>query len=394
MNVRVHSLADRLSELEKRPDYGFLVDIQTELERRVRNITESVNLVLQWQREFAQSQTNIRVPTPPPDLVIPQLPLSEIQQGRQEDGQQTDKSGSKSNGLNEIWAMVGELNLRVKTLTTKEEMNSFIDSVHSRFKLEEAKSRVPSTTDAKNSDGDSRRLAELEQRLLSTSKSLSDLQDDLKQSKQLTPIQLQSLKTTLETRLDELKSSLTSLDRKWLSKFDDLGTLCERRSQVCPYEDDFTMIRSLIMKIRTDMQVIREIQDAQQMHPEEPVLMPTTNLDQISDNPELTAVKSVLQQHDQAIKYISSKVTTLSTTASMDEAYANRQELTQAFHRMDELKQEMVEIMAKQEASKTLSQKDYELLNEIYGILDTKISKEELMQISTFQITNHNSIRS
>jgi hypothetical protein len=134
--------------------------------------------------------------------------------------------------------------------------------------------------------------------------------------------------------------------------------------------------------MRTEMQVMRELQEALEAankpDDQREAMAPAANLDQITDAPELMGVKSVLQQHDQAIKYLSSKLT--GAAQMPEESSVRHQEIAQALHRLDELKQEVMDMLAKQEASKSLTQKDYDLLNEIYAMMDNKISRDELVQ--------------
>lgn len=377
VNARVGSLADRLSELERRPDYSYLGEGQSELERKVRNLTESLNMVMTWQRE----QANVRLAAEPTASPVPalDLPVSKEDSPPGTDSHSDRRSKTSATSINELLANFGEINLKLKTFTTKEEFNSFIDSVHSRFKSEEMRIREP----AKHTDDDSlRRVSELEQRIQGAAKGLCDLQEDFKHLKQSSTHQLQTLKSSLEARVEDLKAAAPALERKFMVKLEDFGETCERRTQGCVQEEQLSVLRATVLKMRTEMQVLKELQEAWESSnkPDERVAMaPTANLDQITDAPELSGVKSVLQQHDQAIKYLSAKLTGLAAPVQEESAFKH-QEIAQALHRLDELKQEVMDMLAKQEASKSLSQKDYDLLNEIYSMMDNKISRDELVQ--------------
>lgn len=378
VNARVGSLADRLSELERRPDYSYLEEGQSELERKVRNLTESLNMVMTLQREQASVRLAGVEPTQPsiPVLDLPAIKEDLSQPGT--DSRSDRRSKTSAASINELLVNFGEINLKLKTFTTKEEFNSFIDSVHSRFRSEEMRIREP----AKHPDEDStHRVSELEQRIQGAAKGLCDLQEDFKHLKQSSSHQLQTLKSSLEARVEDLKAATPALERKILVKLEDFGETCERRTQGCVQEDEISVLRATVLKMRTEMQVMRELQEALEANkPDDRVAMaPDANLDQITDTPELMGVKSVLQQHDQAIKYLSAKLTGLAVPVQ-EESALKHQEIAQALHRLDELKQEVMDMLAKQESSKSLSQKDYDLLNEIYSMMDNKISRDELVQ--------------
>ena len=157
-----------------------------------------------------------------------------------------------------------------------------------------------------------------------------------------------------------------------------LGKLLEDKQTEELLENE-QYLRSMVLKLKGDVQKVQAQVEAIPKQEALPPLMQDINFDELplAEEGEARKLKAVLQQHEQAIRYLASRLVGGSSLAE-EPVLLSRQDNAVALQHLEQLRSEMKEILSKHDSAKSLSSRDLELLNQIHAALDTKISKDEL----------------
>ena len=183
---------------------------------------------------------------------------------------------------------------------------------------------------------------------------------------QVTEVQVNS-----DEKLSETKQQLSDLQKS-------LGKLLEDKQTEELLENE-QYLRSMVLKLKADVQKVQIAFETLPKQEAMPPLIPDINFDELplAEEGEAKKLKAVLQQHEQAIRYLASRL--LGGASLSDEpVLLSRQDNAVALQHLEQLRSEMKEMLTKHDSAKALSGRDLELLNEIHAALDTKISKDEL----------------
>ena len=138
-------------------------------------------------------------------------------------------------------------------------------------------------------------------------------------------------------------------------------------------------LRSLVFKLKSDLQKLQsDLDSSSRQHPLSPSLLPDLNMEDMSEELQAKRVKIVLQQHDQAIRYLANKLAGGYEDTNPAARTQTDSSMPSALGYIEQLRSEMKDIIAKFETNKALSQRDVDRVNEMYTVLDTKMSKEDL----------------
>ena len=149
-----------------------------------------------------------------------------------------------------------------------------------------------------------------------------------------------------------------------------------------PHLQNEQFFRSMLLSLKNDINNLKEENENSKKYQILPQMPLENNLEQnlelkdLQDPSQLNLLKSILRQHDTAIRVLANKIIPIGSE--------DRKPNESALHlnHLEDLKKEMKEILAKQEESKKLSNKDLEIIQNILNSLDSKIGREDLSQMA------------
>lgn len=137
--------------------------------------------------------------------------------------------------------------------------------------------------------------------------------------------------------------------------------------------------RSMLLSLRNDiLSVQEELERLKRANVSTPIMDAQLELAEFQEPLQISMLQGILKQHDSAIRMLANKA----FPPNAEEKSGKLLEATVYLTRLEDLKKEMKEILAKQENSKNLSTNDLEIIENILQSLNSKIGKEELSQMA------------
>lgn len=226
-------------------------------------------------------------------------------------------------------------------------------------------------------DSDSK-ASELEIRLNNYWKSMQEIQGQMRLLREAIGESEVKGRGMLQEMVGEVKEKMKEKSEELTNQIDAIRSAVDRLSSDPAYSDlqeREQYLRSLVFKLKSDLQKLQSDLETKQQ-PLSPGLLPDLGMEDMSEEQQARKVKIVLQQHDQAIRYLSNKLSGgfEDTTQRLMQSESS----PAALGHVEQLRAELKDIIAKFEANKALSQRDMDRINEMYTVLDTKTSKEDL----------------
>lgn len=183
--------------------------------------------------------------------------------------------------------------------------------------------------------------------------------------------QVTEVQVNADEKLSETRQQIADLQKM-------LGKLMEDKQTEELLENE-QYLRSIVLKLKGDVQKVQAQVESLPKQEALPPLIQDINFDELplEEEGEARKLKAVLQQHEQAIRYLASRLVG-GASFSDEPVMLSKQDSAMALQHLEQLRSEMKEILSKHDSAKSLTSRDLELLNQIHAALDTKISKDEL----------------
>ena len=183
--------------------------------------------------------------------------------------------------------------------------------------------------------------------------------------------QVTEVQVNADEKLSETRQQVADLQKM-------LGKLMEDKQTEELLENE-QYLRSMVLKLKGDVQKVQAQVESLPKQEALPPLIQDINFDELplAEEGEARKLKAVLQQHEQAIRYLASRLVG-GASFSDEPVMLSKQDSAVALQHLEQLRSEMKEILSKHDSAKSLTSRDLELLNQIHAALDTKISKDEL----------------
>jgi len=275
--------------------------------------------------------------------------------------------------INEIEDYLDEIQEYITRSEKTSEMDEKIDSRIKRFKdnIKNDIINITNNINIKNNEFESRLngmwknnsevlelLQGLEQRVGSAEEQIKQENENLKAGVES---EINSVKGNFQNKLEEVRENLNKFH---IEKTEPKAQESHLKPLVDNLYFELAQLKENFESLQEGQQFEKDLFDEE---PEEPGKeMPKEEQGQI---------KTILNRHESAIKNLASKLMSL----QMPEVPSVKTESGVNLEYLEDLKREMKEVMQKQDSSKGLSNKDLELLNEVYQNLETKSNKSELV---------------
>lgn len=226
-------------------------------------------------------------------------------------------------------------------------------------------------------DSDSK-ASELETRLNNYWRSMQEMQGQMRVLREAVGESEVRGRGVMQESIGEIREKIQEQSQELTKQIDAVRAAVDRLSSDSSNSDlqeREQYLRSLVFKLKSDLQKLQSDLDSPKPQSLSSSLLPDLNMEDMSEELQVKRVKIVLQQHDQAIRYLANRL----AGGFEDTGPGPRlQSESSALGHVEQLRAEMKDIIAKFETNKALSQRDVDRINEMYSVLDTKMSKDDL----------------